>query len=112
MKKHTLRFRTVDRVDFDTLVDGRKTVETRAATDKYKKIQVGDVLVIKCGDEVIEKAVKKVEIFTGIDELVSAVGLHNIMPLVKDLAEAKKVWYSYPGYKEKIEKHGLVAWHI
>lgn len=70
---------------------------------------MGDVLVIKCGDQSIEKEVKKVENFASVDELIQSAGLAAVMPLAKDVESAKKVWYSFPGYKAKIDQYGLVA---
>lgn len=112
MKTHTLVFRASDKVEFDTIVDGRKTIETRAATPKYQKIQAGDILRIKCGDEQIEKKVKKIEQFKSIEKLLSKVALKYVMPLAKNDDEAKNVWYSFSGYREKIEKFGLLAFYI
>lgn len=109
--KHRLVFRAGDK-SFDAIVDGRKTVETRAATPKYRKVAVGDELVVRCGEDTITKVVKRVEIYLGVDELVAAVGLNNVMPLVENVEQAKQEWYSYPGYRDKIAQHGLVAWHI
>lgn len=110
--KYNLVFREVDKTDFETIVDGRKTIETRAATPKYRKVAVGDELVIRCGKDTIVKVVKRVEIYPSIDELLAGVGLNNVMPLVKNVEQAKQEWYSYPEYRDKIAQHGLVAWHI
>lgn len=110
--KHRLVFRASDQAEFETIVDGRKTVESRAATPRYRKVEAGDTLAINCGKDTITKVVKRVEIYPGIDELVAAVGLSNVMPLVKNVKQAKQEWYSYPGYRDKIAQHGLVAWYI
>lgn len=112
MKRHVLKFRASDKAEFMTILDGRKTVESRAATPKYRKVAVGDELVIRCGKDTITKVVKRVEIYPSIDELVAAVGLRNVMPLVENIEQAKQEWYSYPGYRDKIAQHGLVAWYI
>ena len=109
--KHRLVFRAGDK-SFGAIVDGRKTVETRAATPKYRKVKAGDSLVISCGGNKVEKVVKKVATYPSIDELVVAEGLNNVMPLVDNIEQAKQEWYSYPGYRDKIAQHGLVAWHI
>ncbi len=110
--KHRLVFRAGDKAEFQTIVDGRKLVETRAATPKYRKVEVGDTLVISCGGEQVEKEVRHVSIYDSIDSLLANENLHDVMPLVADEAEARKVWRSYPGYDEKIAKYGIVAWQI
>lgn len=112
MKKHTLKFRASDKAEYQTIVDGRKSVETRAATPKYRKVEVGDTLVISCGGEQVEKEVRHVSIYNSIDSLLANEKLAYIMPLAKDEAEAHQAWHSYPGYDEKIAKYGLVAWTI
>lgn len=112
MKTHIIKFRAVDKVNFDTIVDGRKTVETRAATVRYQNYAAGDILLIKCGADEVQKPIKKIATFPGIEALVSEVGLKNVMPLCNSPEEAEKIWYSFPGYKEKIQKHGLIAFYI
>lgn len=112
MKKHVLKFRATDKAEFNTILDGSKTVETRANTVSYQNYEVGDVLVIKCGSESVEKPITKIQKFAGVEELVKAVGLKNVMPLCNSLEEAEKIWYSFPGYKEKIQKNGLVAFYM
>lgn len=112
MKKHVLKFRSTDIAEFNTIVDGRKTIETRANTVSYQNYEVGDILVIKCGSESVEKTIIKIQKFTSVKELVDSAGLKNVMPLCSSLEEAEKIWYSFPEYKEKIQKNGLVAFYI
>jgi ASC-1-like (ASCH) protein len=83
MKKWVLRFREVDRSGYNDIVDGHKSVETRAATVKYKPIQAGDMLVITCGKERIEKPIKAVRYFSSIDELFANIELKKVMPQAK-----------------------------
>lgn len=110
--KHVLKIRKSDSLFFDLIKSGRKTVETRAGTDQYKKIKVGDVLVFICGKRKIEKKVIEVDIFATIDDLLLKFDLKKIMPHVFSVKEAKEVWFSFPDYKEKIKKHGLVAFEL
>jgi len=41
--------------------------------------------------------------------MLKAISFKKIMPWVKSIADARKTYYSYPGYKEKIKKFGIVA---
>lgn len=109
MKTHTLVFRQVDRDNFTAIKDGLKTVETRAATTRHRTIQAGDSLVIKCGDDRITKHIAVVRHFAGIEDLLRAIPVHNVMPYAKTQADVEREYYSYPGYKEKIEQHGIIA---
>lgn len=112
MKTYHLTFRATDKINFDTIKDGRKPIETRAATVKYKDMRSGDVLAISCAGETVEKEIKQVRHFASIDEMFAEVPLHSVMPLAETIEDAKKEYYSYPGYREKIAEHGLVALYL
>ena len=109
MRKITLRFSAVDKDDFKEIKDGLKTVETRAATTRYKDIQKGDILVMVCGKQKIIKQTKRVRHFKTIESMLKAIPLKKIMPSIKSVADARKVYYGYQGYKEKIKEFGLMA---
>jgi len=112
MKKHILKIRKVDKIVFDSIKENKKTIETRAATDKYRKIEKNDILVFVCDNETIEKEIKKVECYKNIDQMVKVIDFKKIMPFVNSIEEMKKVYFSFPGYKEKIEKFGLVVFKL
>jgi ASC-1-like (ASCH) protein len=112
MKKHTIRFRAVDKNNFDEIKNGSKSVETRAATEKYQKIKSGDSFVIVCGKSRMNKTIKRARHFRTISALIKTVGLKKVMPDVSTIEEAKRRWNSYPGYKEKIKQHGLMAFEL
>ncbi|MDE2019465.1 MAG: hypothetical protein KGJ13_03900 [Patescibacteria group bacterium] len=65
-KKWILRFRAVDKKNFEEIKNGLKAVETRAATPKYREIKRGDILLIACGKLRLEKEVKRVRVFRTI----------------------------------------------
>ncbi|HEX4104473.1 MAG TPA: ASCH domain-containing protein [Candidatus Paceibacterota bacterium] len=111
-KEWILRFRVVDKDNFLEIKNGLKTVETRAATPKYREVKVGDMLVIVCGEERLEKKVKRVLTFTSIGSMVKRIPYKKIMPSVSSLSELRKIYYSYQGYKEKLKKHGVIAFNI
>lgn len=107
--KHTLRFRAVNKDIFLDIKSGKKTVETRAATEKYRNIKNGDILVLSCGNEKFEKIVKQARMYKTIGSLVKAYPIKKIMPNISSEKELQNAYYSYPNYKEKIKKFGLVA---
>ncbi|MEK7560267.1 MAG: ASCH domain-containing protein [Patescibacteria group bacterium] len=109
MKKYTLRFRAVNKDIFLDIKSGKKVVETRAATKKYKDIAAGDTIVLVCGKEQFEKKVKKAKIFKNIKALIKAYPIKKIMPHLSSEKELQEAYYSYPDYKEKIRKDGLIA---
>ena len=109
MLKYTLHFRAINKQIFLDIKSGKKIVETRAATSKYRGIRPGDVLVLSCGKERFEKIVKKVKIFKSIKSLASAYPIKKIMPEINSEKELRDAYYGYPNYKEKIKKFGLIA---
>ena len=107
--KYILRFRAVNKNTFTEIKYGKKTVETRAATVKYRSIKAGDILVLSCGKERFEKKVKRAKIYKTISSLVRAYPIKKIMPKINSEKELREAYYSYPKYKEKIKKFGLIA---
>lgn len=112
MKKHRLVFRKSDRDKFQEIANGTKTIETRASTIKYRSIKQGDKLTFVCGHAEITKSVVKVEHYNSLDEMLEALQLGQILPSAKNIEDAKKVYFSFPGYKEKIEAGGILAFHL
>ncbi len=107
--KHTLRFRKADKIIFDQIKNGAKKVETRAATVKYKNMKTGDTLVLVCDGEKLERKIKKATIFATIDSMLRKYNIWDIMPGFSTKAELEKAYNSFPGYREKLRKCGLIA---
>ena len=99
----------VNRDIFLDIKSGKKTVETRAATEKYRIIKAGDILVLICGKEKLNKKIKKIKFFKTIKSLLKVYPLKKIMPDLNSAEEWQKELYTYPRYKEKIKKFGLIA---
>ena len=114
-KKYILRFNqsNADSVySFGALRRGAKRIETRAATEKYRRIRAGDTLVFVCGENKFERRVKKTSLFRSINAMLRKYRVKDIMPdrfLKKELENA---YNSYTGYKDKIKRFGLVAFEI
>ena len=71
-KSHTLRFRATNRQTFSFIKTGKKKVETRAGTVKYKNIKEGDILVFSCGKDKFSRKIKKVYKFTSISSCLKS----------------------------------------
>lgn len=107
--KLILRFREIDRDKFLAIKDGRKSIETRAATVKYAGLKVGDRLVAMCGKDKIEKEIIEARHFDSLEEMFAVYDINRILPGVTTLQDAQKIYYSFPNYKEKISEHGIMA---
>lgn len=109
MKEVVLRFRASDRAIFEAILNGQKTIETRAATKKYNQITAGDTLVLVCGEDRASKNITRVEHFESLKDLFRTFNFKTILPQAKSTEEASKIILSFPGYKEKIKAHGIMA---
>lgn len=112
MANHRLPFRATDKQMFDDIKSGLKPIETRAGTIAYQKIQGGDTLTFTCGKERLVKSVKEVRHYDSLDEMFKELDLKDIMPRVDSVEEAKKIYYSFTGYKERLEKDGVLAFML
>lgn len=101
MKRHTLRFRAVDRATFDDIREGRKRVETRAATVKYRNIAPGDILVFVCEKEHFERSVATAEHFVSVDDMLKQFSVSDISAQVTDRDALLRMYHGFPGYEEK-----------
>jgi len=107
-----LKFRAVDRNIFEAIKSGEKKVETRAGTEKYRRIKAGDEVIFACRVKKFEKTVKKVELFKTIRALVKKYKPSQINPQCETESELRDMYYSFPDYQEKIKKYGLIAFEI
>lgn len=94
---------------YDMLRDGSKRVETRAATVKYQKLHAGDTIIFSCQGEIFSKAISRVRFFPSVGELLKEYKPEDINPMLHSEQEIVKMYYSFPGYREKIEQFGLIA---
>jgi ASC-1-like (ASCH) protein len=111
-KRHTLRFNIEHRQSFDNVKNGSKRVETRAATIRYRHIKAGDHITFICGASKFSRTVRKAAFFRTISALFKKYSLHDVRPDVQTKKEMVDIWYSFPNYKEKIAKHGLMAFEF
>jgi ASC-1-like (ASCH) protein len=110
--KHTLKIREIDRVVFDSIRNHEKTVETRAATAKYRKIAKGDTLVFTCCGDNLEMKVTNVELFKTIEEMAGKINFKKVMPFAGSIEAMKMIYFSFPDYEKKIEEYGLIAFYL
>lgn len=112
MKNHRLAFREVDRDKYLDIVEGRKPIETRAATVKYRKVAVGDTFTIVCGRDYVIKKITWVRHFRSVDSMLRSLPLEKILPSAENKAQAEKIFYGFPGYRDKIKECGIIAFNL
>lgn len=97
--KYTLRFRAVNKDIFLDIKSGKKTVETGAGTERYRNIKAGDMVILVCGKERLEKEVKKAKIFKTIKSLIRAYPIKKITPHLSTVKELEDAYHGYSNYK-------------
>lgn len=112
MKTYVLKFAEINKDIFEAIKIGRKKVETRAGTIKYKDIKAGDVLIMSCWGEKFEKEVKNVFHFVSTHDLLKKYTPEQISPKRHSEKELTEVYYSFPNYKEKIAEFGILAFEL
>lgn len=112
MRRHHLPFRSADRPLFESLLDGRKKVETRAGSPAYLKIEPGDYLVFTSGQDRVEKKVLTVRHYPSVGQLLTEITWSEIMPLAKSPQEVEAIYNSFPGYKGRLQKFGILAFEL
>ena len=106
---HYLKFRAVNRDTFEAVKNGAKKVETRAAIKKFRDIKLGDKVKLICGKDKFEKEVKKSQIYRTITAMLRKYKPSEINPKCSTGKELREMYYSFPGYRQKIKKYGLIA---
>lgn len=68
--------------------------------------------MLSCGRHKLEKRVAKVEIFKSIRALLDKYSISDINHNFKTEAELRRQYYSFPDYREKIKRFGLIAFEL
>jgi len=76
------------------------------------ELKINDVIMFVCGKEILKKKIKSAENFKTISALLKKYKPQQINPRIKIEKELRKMWYSFPNYRKKIRKHGLVVWKL
>lgn len=114
MKKWTLLIRKQDKNIFERIRSGEKTIDTRSSNPNSpkKSIAVGDILLFKCDGKSVEKKVKEIRKYSEFEEYLEKEDLENILGKGTTKEDARKIHYSFPSYKERLEKYGIVAFDL
>lgn len=111
-KTYRLKIHAVDRGTFEAIKSGKKKIETRAWTENYGKIKKGDAIIFACGKKSVRKIVYKAGAHKSIADLFRHYKVKDIFPAFASIGEARKAYYGFPNYRDKIKKRGLIAWKL
>ncbi len=97
---------------FQAIKSGKKKVETRAFSPKYKKIEKGMTVTVTCDGESFDKMIGKVEVFKSVEALLQKYNPEDINPRLHTQEEVFAMYDSFTGYTEKIQQFGLIAFAL
>lgn len=112
MPKHHAQIAAENNEIFAALLDGRKPIETRAATPKWQTVKPGDDLEMRCGSNSAAFSVTRVEHYPTIEDMFAEIPVSQIIPGIDSIDEARAVYYSFPGYKEMLAEWGILAFWL
>ncbi|HVZ10853.1 MAG TPA: ASCH domain-containing protein [Candidatus Paceibacterota bacterium] len=104
-----LTFNQKNKDIFEKIKAGEKKVETRAATEKYQNIRAREEIIFVCGNSRFKKRVRKILKFKSIAGILKKYKPGDINPGITTAKEVIALYHSFPDYKEKIRKFGLIA---
>ncbi len=104
---------------FEQIKNGTKTVETRALNPDeperyFGDLAVGDILECLAVDtgEVLNKKIIRVAIYYDFEDYLQTEDLTKIFGLETSIDAAREKHYSFPGYKERLDKYGIIAFEL
>jgi ASC-1-like (ASCH) protein len=106
----------VDDKYFELICCGRKKVEGRCGTDKYKGLKSGDSIIFVTeseggGGKMLRQGAEVLEFihYPSFQEMLLGEGLENCLPGIQHLEKGVEIYTSFPGYAQKEKEFGVVA---
>lgn len=97
---------------FHLIKSGAKKIETRAGSEEYLKIKVGDQIRFSCGIENCIRTVKHVDHFKSLVELLNRYNFATIHPGITSRDELMRQYMGFPGYTERINRYGILVFEL
>ena len=94
------------------IISGAKTFEGRIYSGFFRNYQVGDVVTWFAGDLKVRTEITEVRRFPSFDSMLRSVGFKNMLPLLSNIQSALAAYNSIPGYSEKAQQFGVVAFGV
>lgn len=92
--------------------DGLKTVEGRINTGIFKIVRPGDIIQFFSRTGMITVGVNAIYEYKTFAEMLRAEKLSQILPDIRDVNQAIRLYRSFPGYQRKELRCGVVAVHL
>ena len=100
---------------FEAIRAGKKQVEGRCCTPKYRALTLGqEIRFVKEGAPNLETIVMitGLQTYATFEDYLRREGLERCLPGVSNIEEGAKIYRGFPGYSEKERRHGVLAIQI
>lgn len=99
---------------FSYIADGQKTIEGRIASHQFRQIQTGDVIEFANPRSSARAAtlVTGSQIYPGFREMLEQEDLNSLLPDCETVAEGLDIYHSFPRFKQRARKSGVIAVHF
>lgn len=94
---------------FTYIKKGIKKVEGRKFSPKYHVYKKGDNIIFQCEGEELKTIIKDIRLYKSLTKYLKKEGVENVLPCVKTMKDAKKIynqWSSHKERKELLKKYG------
>lgn len=101
----------VNKIWFDHISEGNKTVEGRLNKGKFKTFKKGDIIYFKNENKKIKVQIINIIEYKDFKSYLEKEGLKRTLPGIDTIKEGRKVYYSF--YTREMEDlHGVLAIEI
>lgn len=112
---HNIHSSDLQSPHFENISSGKKIYECRINDEKRQKMSVNHLWQLKhaTNDNLsIMTIILERKEYKNFEEAIKSVDLEQLLPGVKTVEEAIELYHSFPGYKEKAEKYGVVIFKV
>lgn len=93
---------------FSLIRQGKKPVEGRKATERFRRIKPGDTIQFFCGSESFECQVTDVNEYSSIEEYLRNETLEHALPGISSMEEGVRIYLQWSTI-EQIDRHGFLG---
>jgi ASC-1-like (ASCH) protein len=109
----------VDSTYYELIKSGKKIVEGRCATEKYKNIQPGDKISFLRADNTdsstedesfkVHAEVRKVTWYASFEDMLVNEGLQHCLPGIDTISKGCEIYRGFPNYAKLEKELGVIA---
>jgi ASC-1-like (ASCH) protein len=102
------------KIYFDLIKNGKKTVEGRINTAKYRNMRPGDKIQFSLdqdgkNSETLVCIVEKITVYPDFFSMLCAEGIENMLPGITTIEDGVSLYENFPGYKSSVQENGALA---